>query len=231
MRTTGVVPAGHRDMAVEQRVQALQAIAARVERLEVAPEVLGRPGPALLGVVDLVVLEDHHAARARWAASVRRLGRRRQEADDQARPPVAGRSATTVAAGSYWATLIGPAARPWRERGRRVVVTRVPQHPAGAARLLGAPDLGRDLGHAEDAPVERVVLEVLQPRPHLHRRCRWRACGSAARSRGRPCPASAPGCGRPGCPCGSRRGRPWGRCSRGAARAPRCAGRCRCRSR
>src|SRR5687768_15845481 len=58
------------------------------------------------------------------------------------------------------------------ERRARVAVARVPEHPAGAAALVGAADLVADLGHAEDPAVEGVVAEILQPRPHLHLRVR-----------------------------------------------------------
>src|SRR5205807_1287585 len=51
-----------RDAAVEELAEGDEPVAPRVERLEIAPEVLGRARPALFGVVDLVVLEDHHAA-------------------------------------------------------------------------------------------------------------------------------------------------------------------------
>src|SRR5262249_56884710 len=51
--------------------------------------------------------------------------------------------------------------------GSRVVVARIPQHPAHATALVGAADLSPDLHDTEDPLVECVVLEVLQPRPHL----------------------------------------------------------------
>src|SRR5262249_61579671 len=54
-------PSRQVDAPVEKVAQVDQPVALRVERLEVATEVLGRPGPLRLGVVDLVVLEDHHA--------------------------------------------------------------------------------------------------------------------------------------------------------------------------
>src|SRR5439155_1512350 len=57
-------------------------------------------------------------------------------------------------------------------RPARVVVTRVPEHPAAAAPLVGPADLVADLRHAEDPPVERVVPEVLQPGAHAGRRVR-----------------------------------------------------------
>ena len=52
-------PGRRHDAAVEQRVQRVQAVAPRVERLEVLSKVLGCARPAVLGIVDLVVLEDH----------------------------------------------------------------------------------------------------------------------------------------------------------------------------
>src|SRR5438445_61798 len=52
------------------------------------------------------------------------------------------------------------------ERGTGVIVARVPEHPAGAAGLVGAPHLGLHLTHAEHAPVEGVIPEVLEPRPY-----------------------------------------------------------------
>ena len=56
-----------------------------------------------------------------------------------------------------------------QERLGRVVVARVPEHEAHAAAVGRPLDLGPDLARAEDAPVERIVAEVLEPRPHLHR--------------------------------------------------------------
>src|SRR6202040_4064524 len=52
---------GQRDLAVEVVGEGDGAIAALPEAGQVTLEVLGRARPAGLGVVDLVVLEDHHA--------------------------------------------------------------------------------------------------------------------------------------------------------------------------
>src|SRR5207247_9861834 len=56
------------------------------------------------------------------------------------------------------------------ERGRRVGVARIPEHPADAAGFGRGPDLGLDLAHPEEAMVERIVPEVLEPRAHAHDR-------------------------------------------------------------
>src|SRR5205823_5364823 len=50
---------GQRDLAVEIIAEGDETIAALPEPLQVAPEVLGRAGPARLRPVDLVILEDH----------------------------------------------------------------------------------------------------------------------------------------------------------------------------
>src|SRR5262249_36990056 len=55
-------PGRQADAPVEELAQVDQPVALGVERLEVTTEVLGRSGPLRLGVVDLVVLEDHEAA-------------------------------------------------------------------------------------------------------------------------------------------------------------------------
>src|SRR5205823_12582546 len=65
-----------------------------------------------------------------------------------------------------------PQPGPGPQRPARVVVTRVPEHPAAAAPLVGPADLVADLRYAEDPPVERVVPEVLQPGAHAGRRVR-----------------------------------------------------------
>ena len=54
-------PGRQGDAPVEEVSQVDQPIALGVERLEVATEVLRRPSPALFGVVDLVILENHDA--------------------------------------------------------------------------------------------------------------------------------------------------------------------------
>src|SRR5438876_6958186 len=54
-------PHRERDLAVDQLVEPDRTVSLRVERLEIAPEVRGRPRPAILGLRHLVVLEDHHA--------------------------------------------------------------------------------------------------------------------------------------------------------------------------
>src|SRR5215510_5983673 len=54
-------PGGQGDAPVEEVAQVDQPVALGVERLEVATKVLGRPSPLRFGVVNLVVLEDHHA--------------------------------------------------------------------------------------------------------------------------------------------------------------------------
>jgi hypothetical protein len=78
----------HRDAAVEQRMQALQAVAARVQPLEVTTEVLRCPRPPLFGVIDLVVLEHHDAAqlvrRKRLGVSRERKQQREREDEDGA---------------------------------------------------------------------------------------------------------------------------------------------------
>ena len=50
------------DLAVHEVVEGHQTIAALPEPLEITTKVARRAGPPLLGLVDLVVLEDHHAA-------------------------------------------------------------------------------------------------------------------------------------------------------------------------
>ncbi len=52
---------GDRDLAIEEGVQRHQPVTSLPETLEVATEIVRRAGPALLGLVDLVILEDHHA--------------------------------------------------------------------------------------------------------------------------------------------------------------------------
>src|SRR5919197_934351 len=58
------------------------------------------------------------------------------------------------------------------ERRARVVVARIPEHPAGGATLVRAADLIADLGDPEDPAVEGIVAKVLQPRPDTHVRVR-----------------------------------------------------------
>src|SRR4029077_859426 len=53
--------AGSGDVAIEKVVEGYQPVAALPEALEVAAEVCGGTGPALLGLIHLVILEDHHA--------------------------------------------------------------------------------------------------------------------------------------------------------------------------
>ncbi len=55
-------PHRERDLAVDQLVEPDQTVPLRVERLEIVPEVSGRSRPAILGLRQPVVLEDHHAA-------------------------------------------------------------------------------------------------------------------------------------------------------------------------
>ena len=64
---------------VEQVAQGDQPVALRLERREVTPEVLGRSRPARLGIIDLVVLEDHHAAELVGRELIGRGGRGQQE--------------------------------------------------------------------------------------------------------------------------------------------------------
>src|SRR2546422_5177839 len=63
-----------------------QPVALCVERLEVAPEVLGRPRPARLGIIDLVVLEDHHAAKLVGRELIGRGERDQQERQTDGQP-------------------------------------------------------------------------------------------------------------------------------------------------
>jgi hypothetical protein len=53
---------GQRDPAVDVVGEGHRAVAPLPQALQILPEVLGGAGPAVLGLVDLVVLEDHHAA-------------------------------------------------------------------------------------------------------------------------------------------------------------------------
>src|SRR2546428_6321570 len=61
-------PGGGRDASVEQIGEADQPVALRAERLEDAAAILGRPLPALLRGVDLVILDAHQAAELDWRA-------------------------------------------------------------------------------------------------------------------------------------------------------------------
>ena len=82
---------GERDLAIEEGVQRHQPVAALPEALEVATEIVRRAGPALLGLVDLVVLEDHHAPElVRRELSGRGDGRPRQGTGEQAGAERAG---------------------------------------------------------------------------------------------------------------------------------------------
>ena len=92
------------DASVEQIVEGEQPVTARVEGLQIAAEILGRPRPPLLGVVDLVVLEDHDAAelvrRERLGPGERgdQEGRGQDQRDDQEEPHLAARPSFCLSA-------------------------------------------------------------------------------------------------------------------------------------
>src|SRR5438128_6349716 len=98
------------DAPVEQVAKGDQPVALCVERPEVAPEVLGRPRPARLGIIDLVVLENHHAAELVGRELVGRGERDQQERRDQ------GEGENQLEASLLGEPLLLP------QRGSRIVV-------------------------------------------------------------------------------------------------------------
>src|SRR5581483_167781 len=92
---------GQGDLAVEIVGERDRPVAPVPEALEVLPEVLGGAGPALLGVVDLVVLEDHHPAQLVGGQRGCLRGRERGGAEaDREQPDRDG------GPHGYWVTLV-----------------------------------------------------------------------------------------------------------------------------
>jgi hypothetical protein len=82
----GSGPSANADFAVNDIVESDQAVASLPKPLEVTPEVRGGAGPALFGLIDLVILEDHDAPElVRWkitGGGRRGQDRRSHERDD-----------------------------------------------------------------------------------------------------------------------------------------------------
>ena len=221
---TGVVPAGQGDPAVEVVVErrpggsrAPRAAAGRGGSSRACGSSAPRGGRSC-------GTRGSSRGRARWAAAWAACGAR-EHGEHAATREQDGRER---GAHGYWGDFVsGGGLGPERVAG--VVVRGFQSIQPARAGVVGAADLRAHLAGRRRCACRRRSRGSPAATAAPARPGAGSAGGSAARSPGRPRTDASPGCGSPGCPGDSPTGTPWGRCSRGARRAPRCAARCRCR--